>query len=63
MLVQQTLDVCLRMGSKDNMTTLILLFEAQKIGKGGGVEARRKARHEEENPETPKANPNPRFEY
>jgi hypothetical protein len=38
------------MGSKDNMTALILQFEAQKIGTGGGVAARRQEREEAENP-------------
>ena len=38
------LDQCLRMGSKDNMTTLIVKFPAQKIGEGGGVKGRRRSR-------------------
>ena len=33
------------MGSKDNMTALILKFPAQEIGDGGGVAARRAMRH------------------
>jgi hypothetical protein len=47
----QVLDLCLRMGSKDNMTALILKFPAQKIGEGGGVLARRRQREEEEKAE------------
>jgi len=41
---EEILDQCLRMGSKDNMTALIVKFPAQKIGEGGGVEGRRKSR-------------------
>jgi hypothetical protein len=37
----QLLDMCLRLGSKDNMTALVVKFKAQKIGEGGGVMARR----------------------
>jgi serine/threonine protein phosphatase PrpC len=44
LICEETLDVCLRLGSKDNMTTLIVKFKAQQIGKGGGVLARRKKR-------------------
>jgi hypothetical protein len=32
------------MGSKDNMTTLLVKLPAQTIGDGGGVMARRQAR-------------------
>ena len=32
------------MGSKDNMTTLVIKFPAQKVGSGGGVLARRQLR-------------------
>ena len=49
---RQILDVCLRMGSKDNMTALVVKMDAQKIGEGGGVMARRQQREaeaEEEN--------------
>jgi serine/threonine protein phosphatase PrpC len=40
----QHLDICLRLGSKDNMTTLVVKFKAQTVGDGGGVVARRKER-------------------
>ena len=53
----QFCDVCLRMGSKDNMTALVVKMEAQKIGSGGGVMARRQLREAEtggeENPSSP----------
>ena len=48
---EEVLDICLMLGSKDNMTALVLQFDAQKIGDGGGVLARRKMREEAENPE------------
>ena len=35
------------MGSKDNMTALIIKLPAQKIGEGGGVLARRQLRDSE----------------
>jgi len=38
---EELLDTCLRLGSKDNMTSLIIRLPALKIGEGGGVEARR----------------------
>jgi len=38
---EELLDTCLRLGSKDNMTSLIVKLPALKIGEGGGVEARR----------------------
>jgi hypothetical protein len=38
------IDVCLAMGSKDNMTALVLKFDGQKVGSGGGVMARRQLR-------------------
>mmetsp|Transcript_2120 Transcript_2120/g.4984 ORF Transcript_2120/g.4984 Transcript_2120/m.4984 type:complete len:441 (+) Transcript_2120:136-1458(+) len=41
---EELLDLCLGMGSKDNMTALIVRFPAQKMGTGGGVMARRRAR-------------------
>ena len=43
----QLLDACLRLGSKDNMTALVVQFKAQSIGEGGGVMARRKEREEQ----------------
>jgi hypothetical protein len=45
--VQQFCDVGLSMGSKDNMTVLIVKLPAQKIGEGGGVLARRQLRDSE----------------
>ena len=33
------------MGSKDNMTVLIVKFNAQNFGDGGGVQARRQLRN------------------
>jgi len=38
---EELLDTCLRLGSKDNMTSLIVKLPALKMGQGGGVEARR----------------------
>jgi hypothetical protein len=35
------------MGSKDNMTALVVKFDALKIGDGGGVTARRQKRDDE----------------
>ena len=40
----QVVDLCLSLGSKDNMTALVVKFPAQKVGKGGGVKARREGR-------------------
>lgn len=40
----QLLDVCLQLGSKDNMTALVVKFKPQVVGEGGGVTARRQAR-------------------
>ena len=37
----QVIDISLRKGSKDNMTTLIVQLPALKYGTGGGVTARR----------------------
>jgi hypothetical protein len=45
----QLLDMCLRLGSKDNMTALVVKFKAQKIGEGGGVMARRVERDDRMN--------------
>ncbi len=53
----QTCDVCLQMGSKDNMTTLVIKMEAQKIGDGGGVMARRQQREAETNDENGQGSP------
>lgn len=49
---EEVLDMCLAHGSKDNMTALILQFEAQKIGPGGGVLARRNQRAEQDKKST-----------
>jgi len=35
------------MGSKDNMTALVIKLDAQKVGDGGGVLARRQQRDAE----------------
>jgi hypothetical protein len=40
----QILDLGLAMGSKDNMTALVIKFDGQKVGLGGGVVARRQLR-------------------
>jgi hypothetical protein len=40
--------LCLNKGSKDNMTALVVKMDAQKIGEGGGVMARRQKREEDE---------------
>jgi hypothetical protein len=39
-------DLCLSMGSKDNMTALVVKLPAEKPGTGGGVLARRQLRNE-----------------
>ena len=39
-------DLCLSMGSKDNMTALVVKFPAEKPGSGGGVLARRQLRND-----------------
>ena len=44
---EEVLDQCLEKGSKDNMTTCIVLMEGHKVGEGGGVKARRAKRGEE----------------
>ena len=41
-LCEEVLDVCLRRGSKDNMTSLVVRLEALRTGEGDGVSARRK---------------------
>lgn len=48
LLAPQICDFCLALGSKDNMTALVVKFPAQKIGEGGGVLARREHRKETE---------------
>lgn len=46
LLCEELLDTCLRLGSKDNMTALVVKFKAQEVGGGGGVQARRKERED-----------------
>jgi len=41
---EELVDTCLGMGSKDNMTCIIIRFPAQEIGNGGGVRSRRQKR-------------------
>jgi hypothetical protein len=48
-LVLKFCDVGLYMGSKDNMTALIVKLSAQVIGQGGGVLGRRQQRDAEKN--------------
>ena len=45
----QVCDICLRMGSKDNMTALVVKLAAQNVGSGGGIMARRQLRDAEQN--------------
>jgi serine/threonine protein phosphatase PrpC len=44
MICEELCDVCLGMGSKDNMTALVVQLEGQTVGTGGGVLARRQLR-------------------
>jgi serine/threonine protein phosphatase PrpC len=44
LICEEVCDVCLGIGSKDNMTSLVVKLEAQTIGTGGGVTARRLTR-------------------
>lgn len=44
LLCEEVVDLCLSLGSKDNMTALVVKFPAQKVGEGGGVKARRHVR-------------------
>jgi serine/threonine protein phosphatase PrpC len=41
---EELCDMCLKLGSKDNMTALIIRFPGQQHGQGGGVLARRQQR-------------------
>lgn len=45
---EEILDMCLDKGSKDNMTALVIKFQAMVVGEGGGVEERRRRRKEKE---------------
>lgn len=44
---EEMCDICLSMGSKDNMTAIVIKFDGQKIGQGGGVMRRRQIRDSE----------------
>lgn len=44
LICEEVCDCCLGIGSKDNMTTLVVKLESQTVGTGGGVEARRATR-------------------
>jgi len=46
---EEVLDICLRLGSKDNMTSLIVQLPALRIGEGGGVVARRQLLNDSKN--------------
>ncbi|GAX09810.1 protein phosphatase 1B [Fistulifera solaris] len=48
LICEELCDLCLNKGSKDNMTALVVKMDAQKIGEGGGVMARRQKREEDE---------------
>eukprot|EP01051_Picozoa_sp_SAG22_P023344 SAG22_NODE_5983_length_921_cov_1.673966_2_plen_71_part_01 len=41
---EELLDVCLELGSKDNMSAIVIAFPAAKLGDGPGVAGRRAAR-------------------
>ena len=43
-LSEEMLDICLRKGSRDNMSLAVVTLPAVKIGEGGGVDARRERR-------------------
>ena len=44
LICEEVCDCCLGIGSKDNMTALVVKLEAQQVGTGGGVRARRATR-------------------
>lgn len=46
LIAEEVLDTCLKKGSRDNMTIIVVQFPAQKIGQGGGVMKRRRRRPE-----------------
>lgn len=63
---EELLDTCLRLGSKDNMTSLVVKLPALKMGQGGGVEARRqllKQSKEGENDQSDNNNPGEECEF
>ena len=45
LVAEEVLDICLKKGSRDNMTIIVVKFSAQKIGNGGGVSKRRSKRN------------------
>jgi len=57
---EETLDLCLACGSKDNMTALIVKLPGLKIGSGGGVSCRRgiRKRHRRDRKEKMDLDPN-----
>jgi serine/threonine protein phosphatase PrpC len=44
LIAEEVLDTCLKKGSRDNMTIIVVQLPAQKIGQGGGVMKRRRQR-------------------
>jgi len=50
LICEEFCDQCLSIGSKDNMTAIVVKFEGQKIGNGGGVSARRAQRNSSDFP-------------
>lgn len=50
--------MCLQLGSKDNMTAMVIRMEAQQCGNGGGVQDRRKSRESESKAEDTVSSPN-----
>jgi serine/threonine protein phosphatase PrpC len=57
LLCEEVLDLCLKKGSKDNMTAIVIRFKAQNIGEGGGVEVRRQRRLATEESKKPNHRP------
>lgn len=51
LIAEEILDMCLRLGSRDNMSVVIVKFPAAKIGKGEGVAGVRRLRAEREQAE------------
>lgn len=44
LVTEEVIDICLKKGSRDNMSVFLLKFPLQDIGQGGGVQKRRKRR-------------------
>mmetsp|Transcript_7705 Transcript_7705/g.11780 ORF Transcript_7705/g.11780 Transcript_7705/m.11780 type:complete len:500 (-) Transcript_7705:1679-3178(-) len=44
LVAEEIMDLCLKKGSRDNMTAIVVKFSGQKIGNGGGVRKRRSKR-------------------